>query len=268
MLAAIIPVRNEESRIGRLLLRLRLIKDISRIIVVLNGSDQFTIDEVEAVYRLDPFKMVNVHFPIALGIDVPRAVGAYLAYTSGMSHVLFMDGDLIGEITEDLNSFINASLSRKLDLSLVNCYPGKSGEISSNELMICFRHLLNRELKLDGELGSASPSHGPHLVSRRLLEAVPWNDFAVPPTLLVHARQNNLKIGIGGDIPHARLGSSIKSQLHCDLIVDTIAGDCLEALCLWRRVPRARGHGGRIYRGYHPERRFDLLNEFLSGHRM
>ncbi len=268
MLAAIVPVRNEQSRVGRLLQRLLLIKHIYKIFIVLNGSDNLTLAEVQQVCQSEPQKITLVHFKSPLGIDVPRAVGAHLAYTTGMSHVLFVDGDLVGEITRELNIFIETSLRCKFDLSLVNCYPDQSCQLSSNEVMLFFRFLLNRELGLEGELGPATPSHGPHLVSRKLLETVPWKDFAIPPTLLAHARINNLKIGIGAEIPHANLGSSIKNQIHSDLIVKTIAGDSLEALCLWRRLPRSRKYEDRLYEGYQPERRFDLLESFLAGHRM
>jgi hypothetical protein len=265
MLAAVIPVRNEKQRVGKLLLRLLHIEHISSIFVILNGSDRSTLEEVESIYRQNQLKLVLVNFSSALGIDVPRAVGAYLAYTAGMSHVLFMDGDMVGEITAEINSFIRNSMAEQIDLGLVNCYPGREDEINSNETMLYFRRLLNEKLSLADPLGSASPSHGPHIVSRKLLETAPWKDFAIPPSLLVHAKTHNLNIGVTGHIPHARLGSSIKNQAHSDLIVDTVAGDCLEALCLWQNLPRSRYYNGRFYNGYHPQRRFDLLDSFLAG---
>lgn len=265
MLAAVIPVRNEQHRVGRLLSRLTAMESINCIYVVLNGSDEPTVGEATGAYQKNPGKIALVHFSEPLGIDVPRAVGAYMSYAAGLSHVLFIDGDMVGEITADLNCFIRSTLMSGLDLALVNCYPSQSDIEASSPEMIYFRHLLSRELGLLDILGAASPSHGPHIVSRHLLRSVPWQDFAVPPTLLFHVRKRNLKVGITGEIPHARLGSSIKSQAHSQLIIDTIAGDCLEALCLWEKRPRTRRHGDKVYLGYHGERRFDLLAGFLAG---
>ncbi len=264
MLAAVIPVRNEQHRVGRLLSRLTAIESIIHIYVVLNGSDQLTMEEVGEALRHNPGKIKTVFFSEPLGIDVPRAVGAQLAYAAGMANVLFIDGDMVGEITGDLNKFISKALTLNLDLALVNCYPNRSDAEAGSPEMMYFRLLLCRELGLENSLGAASPSHGPHIVSRRLLSVVPWADFAVPPTLLSHVQRQGFRTGIAGEIPHARLGSSIKDQAHSQLIVNTIAGDCLEALCLWRNLPRSREHNGRIYLGYHSERRFDLLARFLA----
>lgn len=267
MLAAVIPARNEQHRVGRVLSRLMAIERIACIYVVLNGSDEQTVKEAGEMYVKDSKKVTLIRFREALGIDVPRAAGAYLSYAAGMSHVLFIDGDLVGEITADLNSLIKNSLDAGLDLGLLNCYPCQADSTGSPE-MLYFRLLLGKELGFGEKLGVASPSHGPHIVSRRLLEATPWPDFAVPPTLLFHARRQKLKVGIAGEIPHARLGSSLKNQIHSHLVVDTIAGDCLEAACLWRGRPRSRQYNGKTYLGYHLARRFDLLAGFLGGRKM
>jgi len=263
MLTAIVPVKNEESRIGLLLQRLLSLEQVREILVILNGSNEETRLEVEGVFRHADAKIKLISFKEALGIDVPRAVGARLAATGGLPYALFVDGDLIGEFTTELQKLIVDSISRKLDLALVDCYPYGQPQLALAGPIFCFRRLLNEELGFWPKLGIATPSHGPHLVSRRLLSAVPWEDFAVPPTLLVHALQHKLQVDIAGAIPHLQLGSSVKSHPHSQLIVDTIAGDCLEALCLSRHQPRQREHEGKKYLGYHSERRFDLLKAFL-----
>lgn len=264
MLSAVVPVRNEESRIGLLLQRLLSLKQLRRIFVVLNGSNKQTRLEVANLVQQAPAKMLPVNFSEPLGIDVPRAVGSRLAWADGLPWTLFVDGDLVGEFTAELQAVIDNCIDNNLDLALVDCYPYSESRPAPADPLFCFRRMLNEELGLEQRLGIASPSHGPHLVSRRLLAVVPWEDFAVPPTLLVHARQNRLRIGVAGAIPHLQLGSSIKDSRHSRLIVDTISGDCLEALCLSRSHPRHREYGGKLYLGYHAERRFDLLQKFLS----
>lgn len=268
MFAAVVPVHNEEARVGSLLRRLQNIEEITKTFVILNGSNRSTVEEVESVYRCNKQKITLVAFNEPLGIDVPRAVGARLVYASSMCHAIFIDGDLVGEITKDLRNLITTANVNQLDLALVDCYPEKNALFAVSQPMHFFRRLLNEELGLHSRLGIATPSHGPHIVSRRLLPLVPWEDYAVPPMLLVHAKRNHLNIGIAGVIPHGRLGSSIKNQTHSQLIVDTIAGDCLEALSMIHHKPRERSFEGKIYLGYHEKRRFDLLQQFLGGRLM
>jgi hypothetical protein len=265
MLSVVVPVQNEEARIGLLLQRLLFLEQVRRIYVILNGSNKQTCLEVAELVQQAPAKMLPVNFCEPLGIDVPRAVGSRLAWAGGLPFTLFVDGDLVGEFITELQLVIDKCIADKLDLALVDCYPYSESRPAPADPLFCFRRLLNEELGLEQRLGIASPSHGPHLVSRRLLAVVPWEDFAVPPTLLVHARQNRLRVGVAGAIPHLQLGSSIKDSRHSQLIVDTISGDCLEALCLSRCLPRQREYGGKIYLGYHAERRFDLLQKFLTG---
>lgn len=261
MLTAIVPVKNEEERIGLLLQRLLSMEQVRQILVILNGSNEETRLEAEGVFLQAAAKIKLISFKEPLGIDVPRAIGARLALIGGLPYALFVDGDLVGEFMTELRELIVNSVSRRLDLALVDCYP--YGQALTGPLFH-FRRLLNEELGFWPKLGIATPSHGPHLVSRRLLSAVPCEDFAVPPTVLVHAQQLALQVDVAKAIPHLQLGSSVKSHQHSKLIVDTIAGDCLEALCLARRQPRQREHEGRKYLGYHSKRRFDLLKAFLA----
>jgi glycosyltransferase involved in cell wall biosynthesis len=264
MFAAVVPVHNEESRVGRLLERLLALDTVQTIFVILNGSNSSTYTEVEAAYKKNKGKITLVSFPEPLGIDVPRAVGAKLACACNADYTLFVDGDLVGEITKELSDFIKNGVSQQLDLALMDCYPHCSLQ-SLSEQILFFRRLLNMELGVYAAIGIATPSHGPHLISRRMLAAVPWHDYCVPPTLLVHAARQNFKIGIAGAIPHIRLGSSLKTATHSQLITDTISGDCLEAICMLRNLQRSRSYEGKTYLGYHKQRRFDLLIQFLAG---
>ncbi|MBT9138886.1 MAG: hypothetical protein DDT31_01465 [Syntrophomonadaceae bacterium] len=264
LFAAVVPVHNEELRVGSLLRRLLTLPSITKILVIQNGSNKNTQAEVESVYSKNRAKISVFRFKEALGIDVPRAIGAKLAYESDAAYALFIDGDLVGEITSQLSKILSKTATEKPDLALINCYPQNPPFETLNRPLFFFRRLLNKELGIYNEIGIASPSHGPHLVSRRLLSLAPWEDFCVPPTLLVHARIANLDIRIVGEIPHICLGSQIKNSTHSQQIVDTIVGDCLEALALAKKLTRSRDYEGKAYLGYHKKRRLDLLQQFLA----
>jgi len=265
LFAAVVPVHNEELRVSCLLRRLLTLPAITKIFVIQNGSNQCTQAEVESVYAENKAKISVLYFREALGIDVPRAIGAKLVYESDAAYALFIDGDLVGEITSQLSEVLWKTATGRPDLALINCYPQSLPHETFNEPLFFFRRLLNKELGIYHNIGIASPSHGPHLVSRRLLSLTPWEDFCVPPTLLVHAIFTNLNVRIVGEIPHICLGSQIKNSTHSQQIVDTIAGDCLEAITLLKRVTRSRDWQGKTYLGYHVKRRLDLLRQFLAG---
>lgn len=268
MIAAVVPAYQEEYRLGRVLDSLLAIKMIKNIIVILNGSNEIT-RKVADKYYLDYPKIITlVSFQDPLGIDVPRAVGAKLASGAGASYTLFVDGDMVGEISCALKTLLNNTIKHSLDLALTDCYPDKKATANLQEPIFYWRYFLNQELGLLEKIKIATPSHGPHVISHRMLSHVPWEDFAVPPTLLVHAVRNNFRIDIATAIPHIQLGSSLKNQIHSQLITETIIGDCLEALQMARYQPRTRYHKGKLYLGYHSQRRFDLLKQFIAGRNM
>ncbi|HZK25222.1 MAG TPA: glycosyltransferase [Oscillospiraceae bacterium] len=268
MIVAIVPAYNEEYRLGRVLSQLLSIKLINHIFVILNGSNKLTQKEAEIAQQKQPQSITLVSFSVPLGIDVPRAVGANLAYTSGADYILFVDGDMVGEYTAEVTELLETATQAMLDLALFDCYPHHTELTEFQEPLFYYRHLVNQQLALAEQIRLGTPSHGPHLVSRRLLNIVPWEDYAVPPTLLVHAVRHQLKVDLAGSIPHAQLGSSIKNEVHNKLVTDTIIGDCLEALCMINHQPRSRYHAGKLYLGYHEQRRFDLLAQFLAGRTM
>jgi len=265
MIAAVVPVHMEEYRVGRVLASLLSASTVSRIFVILNGANEVTVKQVQQAYAQHEEKIVLVSFAVPLGIDVPRAVGARLAYAACAEYTVFVDGDMAGENATGLERFINTTVRLGLDLALLDCYPDKTVLADLTQPLFHWRALLNRELGLYEEVNIATPSHGFHAVSRRMLRNTPWADFAVPPTLLTHAVRLRYHTGIAGTIPHAQLGSPVKNMTHNRLIVDTIIGDCIEALCMWHHRPRTRSWGNKVYIGYHDRRRFDLLQQFLAG---
>lgn len=235
---------------------------IDLAIPVLNGSSDGTGKILAGIrdHRLYPLV-----FKEPLGIDLPRAIGAYQAYRLGAQTILFVDGDMAGHFVGNLRELVTAVGRTGVDLALTDCYPEYYNNIFTDlaGLLVQVRLQLNHELGLADTLGSASPSHGPHCVSRQLLETVPIGDLAVPPVMLAVAIRSGLTVKVATELPHHRLKSSIRDQLHCRKIAETVIGDCLEAIREFRRQPRLREQNGIQFSGYHQERRFDLLKQYV-----
>jgi|Deesub1362A_J573_1020465.scaffolds.fasta_scaffold02983_7 glycosyltransferase involved in cell wall biosynthesis len=257
MVTAVIPAQNEEGRI------LKVIKSIThssidRILVIVNGSRDKTFTEVLSC------KNPNVQcffFQESLGIDIPRAVGALISKRFGSDTVVFVDGDMIGNITGVIQQLIISISHQKADLALTNCYPTIPYNKGLTAETLKFRKRLNKVLGLFQAIGYSTPSHGPHAVSKKLLQQVDIKDFAVPPILLAQCVKQNMKVVVSSTIPHYQLGSKSKNVLHAQKISETIIGDCIEAINFFEGKPRERSFKGKHYEGYNPFRRWDVLSK-------
>ncbi len=262
MIASVIPAKNEALTIGKVIAT-ALAAGADLVIPVINGCRDNSLDIIE---KMRSSKIHPLYFEEPLGIDVPRAVGAAWAYKMGAEAIFFVDGDMAGEITDALKELTAAVREKRADLALTDCYPpegqARLSVLASNLLQV--RILLNRTLGLEKEIGSASPSHGPHAISRAFLEQVSVRELAVPPVALALAAKKKLAVKIGTQIPHRQLGSPQRDPGHCHRIAQTIIGDCLEAMQAYRGEQRDRSLHGVVYLGYHQERRFDLLEKFLN----
>lgn len=256
---AVVPAKNEQGRIGKVLTMLGETK-VDKIIVVVNGSKDNTMREIKSL------KMSNVeilYFRNELGVDIPRAVGAYKAFKEGADCVIFVDGDMIGYILNNINELI-AAVNRGVDLALTDCYPDTFYGNELTQQILIFRKLLNLTLGLYKKIGVATPSHGPHAVSRKLLEKIDFRDIAVPPMLLAFAVKQNLLVDVATSLPQSKLGSKIRGYNHAIKIADTIIGDILEALNYFNDKPRTRIYLYKEFNGYNPDRHFDILEKFLN----
>lgn len=256
MLCAVVPVQNEADRLDAVLDSIRALP-LDLVLPVVNGSRDGSGEILELYPRKDLIK--PIYFEEPLGIDVPRAVGALHARRVGAEAVLFVDGDMAGNIRPALEELLR-SVRDGVDLSLVDCYPSPDC-VWENPLvteLVEMRRRLNGALGLAG-LGAASPSHGPHAVTRRLLDSVPIRELAVPPVALVRAARQGLKVGVAVSIPHYELGSPDRGPDHALSIAETIIGDHLEAFCVLDGRKRSRVRDGVTYDGYHHTRRWDLL---------
>ena len=119
MIAAVIPVLNEEKTINHVLQNLFNVP-VNLAIPVLNGS----IDQTANIISdLQDTRVQPVIFNEALGIDVPRAIGAFSAYKLGATSVLFIDGDMGGEFATNLRELVSTVTESGTDLALTDCYP-------------------------------------------------------------------------------------------------------------------------------------------------
>lgn len=262
MLAAVVPVHNEEARLKKTIKNL-LAVDLDLIIPVINGSSD---NSYNIIRQIRSQRILPLNFQEPLGIDVPRAVGAKVALNKGTSVVLFLDGDMDGEISENLKELLQTVVSGNADMALTDCYPEQhaAGLSKLAARVLEARGRLNREIGLEKTLGVASPCHGPHAVSRRFLFSIPLRELAIPPVSLGLAAKQELKIRVGTVTPHLALGSPGKNTTHSELIAQTIIGDCLEAARVYHGEKRNRLMGLVEYDGYNSTRRWDLLDQFLG----
>lgn len=260
MIAAVIPAQNEGPRI-RYVITSAVEAGVDQIFVVINGSTDNTFEEVNSIND----KRINIIlFGESLGIDVPRAIGAFEAYKRGAEVIVFIDGDMIGKIAPIIKKLIISVKKQKNDLSLTNCYPKIPSRQGLSSLIIDFRLMLNKTLGIYNHIGVSTPSHGPHAVSRNLLETVPFKEIAMPPVALALAVKSKLKIHVSFTIPHNKLGSKNKNLEHATKIAETIIGDCLEAICVFLDIERSRVYEDYEYVGYNNDRRMDILDEYLG----
>lgn len=260
MICAIVPAKNEAGRAVTVLKNLSLLP-IDHIIFVANGCRDTTVYEAAS---LTLSNLQLIYFHEGLGIDVPRAIGAKIALSLGCDIALFVDGDMVGSFNDNLLEMLSAMQSNQLDMALTNCYPNPPRHIERCNPTFKWRLQLNKALGLEQKIQLASPAHGPHAISRKFLQTVALQELAIPPASLALARRHKLNVDIGTTIPHYRLGSSVKGPRHAAKIIDTIVGDCLEGIAISENAPRTRRWQNKIYAGYHEDRRFDLLDEFLT----
>jgi len=263
MFAAVIPVKNEAKSLEQVVYNLTA-NALELIIPVLNGCTDNSLSVLEGANC--PI-LAPLCFQEPLGIDIPRAVGALVARRLNVEGVIFVDGDMTGANSAVIGKLLNAVRQKGVDLALTDCYPPDIYHHLSPQAscLLDIRRKLNNNLGLLNNIGSATPCHGPHAVSGRLLRLMEPTDFAVPPLLLAKAAHRGMMIRLGAELPHIMLGSPVRSGGHAQRIVETIIGDCLAALQMKNGKPGSRYFTGREYIGYHAQRRFDLLDAFAAG---
>ncbi|KYO67275.1 glycosyltransferase family 2 protein [Thermovenabulum gondwanense] len=263
MIAAVVPAKNEEGRISKVLINLIKI-GVDIIITVINGSTDNTLYEVQKLSTSFAGIIKIIHFKEALGYDVPKAIGAYTAYKEGAECVIFVDGDMEGRMNCKLKALIKSILKEKVDLSLTRFYPDYLKENRLSLELYYYKRLFNETLNLYHKVYTAIPSHGPHAVSRKFLQSVDYSYFAIPPLESVFAVKEGLKVAAPSIMRVEEPGSKLRGFSHAKKMADTIIGDIIEALNFYKGLPRTRVINNKEYTGYNSERRFDILKNFIS----
>ncbi|PKM88253.1 MAG: glycosyltransferase [Firmicutes bacterium HGW-Firmicutes-12] len=261
MWTAVVPAYNEENSIYHVMTNLNM-PYISKIVLVTNGCTDHTQELAIKSTRKDSLHIID--FPEPLGVDIPRAIGAAYARKINSTGLIFVDGDMKGNISYAILELIQ-SIESGVDMALTNCYPYISNRSTLALSVLKERENLNRKLDLFDELGLASPCHGPHAISNNLLQMLPPELIAVPPLSLVFAVINNFSVRVATSIPHHLLGSHGRNNKHASLIAETIIGDCREALVYANNDDLEHSLDQEILPdGYRSKRRFDLLNNYLT----
>ncbi|MEW6726103.1 MAG: glycosyltransferase [Bacillota bacterium] len=263
MLCAVIPVRNERDSIGHVIDTV-LAAGADHVIAVINGCTDGSAAIV--LEHSGDSRVIPILFKEPLGIDVPRVVGASLTKELNADAVLFVDGDMQGINVQTLQELSTAILDRGCDCALADCYPPDGTKTPSSPLalyLIRIRTLLNAAVGLD-HLGAATPTHGPHALSKRFLESVPLRELAIPPVAMVMGTRAGLNFCVAAAVPHETLGSPDRSERHVTRLAETIIGDYIEAFCVLQQKERSRSLRGRTYEGYNRERRFDILEHIIA----
>ncbi len=250
--AAVIPAYNEEDHIAAVLDNLSCLFTLDYIIPVLNGCTDNTRQVLlqHPLVANNPARLALIEYPLPLGIDVPRSWGAHCALQLGADAILFVDGDLTGDYTKCLQDLLCETAYRDCDLALTNCYPYIGYRSHAAKTVLHYREKLNRKLKLFPTIGLATPSHGPHCVSRRLIETVGTDCFSVPPMMLAKAAQAKLHIRVAARLATQDWHSAQRGDDHNEKIADTIIGDCIAALEYLDGSPITRCDKGKGYLGY------------------
>ena len=248
MIAAVVPARNEEENIGHVLDNLAHLYALDCVIPVLNGCT----DNTRAMVLSHPLanRLALIEYPLPLGIDVPRSWGAACALKLGADAILFVDGDLDGEFSNCLQQLVCETAYHGCDLALTNCYPYIGFRSDTAKTVLHYREQLNRKLKLFSTIGLATPSHGPHCVSRRLLTAIGTDCLSIPPLMLARAAEAKLTIRVAARLTSSQWSSAQRGDVHNQKIADTIIGDCIAARQYISGQPITREDNGVQYLGY------------------
>ncbi len=250
--AVVIPACNEEDCIGSVLDNLAQLPTLHTVIPVLNGCMDNTRNTIlkHPLVLSGTVQLAMIEYPLPFGIDVPRAVGADCAIRLGADAILFVDGDLTGEYAGCLQQLLYDVICRHQDLALTNCYPYIEYRSQTAKTVLYYREKLNRTLKLFSTIGLATPSHGPHCISRRLIETIGADCLSIPPLMLTKAAKANLQICVSTTLNNRQWQSAQRGDAHNEKIADTIIGDCIAALEYLEDRTITRSAHGKVYLGY------------------
>ncbi|MEJ8546240.1 glycosyltransferase family 2 protein [Brevibacillus borstelensis] len=226
-LSVIIPVRDEEATIGKVLRQVGRLKP-KEIIVIANGSRDRTI-QIVSKYNVTCFS-----YPFQLGHDVGRAIGAKEA--SG-DVLLFLDGDIVIP-AERLQKFVTACY-QGVDISLNNVNPFFINTAKIDAVSMA-KSYLNRML-LRADLGFSSMTAVPHAMKRSVAAWLGYDSLMVPPLAQAKAILQGIRVEQTGSVDVFRTNrkSTLNSKAN-NLVKELILGDHLEALSFLQAIKSER----------------------------
>lgn len=238
--AAVIPVRNEARTLGPVLRELERL-NLDETVVVVNGSTDGSRDIAERMGAR------VLHFAEPLGHDVGRAVGAR---ATDADLVLFLDADIV-LAAEELSDFLDTA-AEGYDLVLNGLTVLKS--LNPRHPVNLAKGYLNLVLGR-GDLGFASLTGIPHVVSRHAIREVDASRLAVPPLFQAMAILAGMGVATAGpvDVLSRNRVHQANAPVRTPDLQTLILGDHLEALAY---IATVRGSRGGFADG---RRRRDLL---------
>ena len=217
-LSIVIVARNEQNTIQDVIWTAKQLTP-EEIIVVVNGST----DRTAEIVRQQEVKMLE--FPIALGHDVGRAVGALQAQGEIM---LFLDGDIVFETHELWPFIVSCRSGADIALNDVNSF---YSNIQMIDAVSMAKQFVNR-IVCAPHLGYASMTAVPHAMTRHAIERIGYANLAVPPLAQTIAIVNGINVTLapGVDVFQSNRKRLFNSPEHHNLVEQLILGDHAEAL--------------------------------------
>ncbi|MBX5437260.1 MAG: hypothetical protein IRZ33_08585 [Alicyclobacillaceae bacterium] len=116
-------------------------------------------------------------------------------------------------------------------------------------------------------LARADPALLPMVVRPWVFQVVSAAELAHPGrwfALCARAQRYGLRVGVYDGWQPQMAGNPVGDRKHQEELVETLWGDALEGLCLYFGMPGSRRERGRSHDGWHPLRRFDLLDAWRA----
>lgn len=267
---AVVPVRNEAASIANVLRQLHR-AGVKTCVIVVNGSTDETphVAKQSASLLFDAFHIVNVFE--ALGPDVPKAVGTYVALRAfpRVEWFLYVDGDWKGSFGPMLNEYVSECIQSGGHVNWVHApkpngfdglygYTPKPGE----EL---WESVLSKRFP---DLQNAAPSRSPLLIRRQAFEHISpywlhhpgrWFAFCALEGRAI------LPLYVSSSWDTRLVGNPPRSREHAVKMAETMLGDAVEGCFLLCGKKPIRRYDGRILDGYHSLRRTDILQQWQTG---
>jgi len=278
-ICAVIAAKNEEQSISNVLRQLHR-AGLKQCLTVVNGSSDTTALRARNTGIELGLNSRVIQIQQALGIDVPRAIGALWAWRIfHPDYFLFLDGDWGGSFGPALESFCSNAIEKSHLATYVA--PAHRAIYKNSDLLdptgttlrldeTIWLNTLNSVLPRDGPvMPRAAVNQLPLLIHKRVFQVIstywlhhPGIWFAL--LTQVGLRHERFHPSVDATWMPQLVGNATRSRKHALLLRETLIGDALDgaSVLLGRRYGRQLD--GHTYSGFHGERRVDVLRELQS----